>query len=124
MNLDNILQKMIHRRLGDDFEENAMKALSDIAPQTEETLTADLTAQYRALLKCLKKQPKTVKISAEDLSMIEIDGEIYDLDLCFSHNDRKATECRAAIEALFSDLCSVTADIQSAVFQIEQHLCK
>ena len=124
MNLDEILKTMISRKLGDNFEENVMRALSDTAPQTEESLIADLAKQYRTLLACLKKAPKSVRISADDLGVIALDGETYDLDICFSHSNRKATECRAAIEALFSDLCSVTADIQSAVSQIEDQLCK
>ena len=125
MSLDDLFNKLISRKLGDDFGGKLMNELSKSDTTGEDALISDIIDQYCVLLSCLKvKTPSSIKISVDDLSLLVIDGEKYDLDVCFSHSNRRVTECRAAIDALFADLYGMSADINEVVSYIEKQLCE
>ena len=49
---------------------------------------------------CFKK-PRTVALT-DDMMIVLVDGEEYDFDFEIPHNDRKGTESKMEIEALYS----------------------
>lgn len=124
MDLDALLNQILSRKFGDDFGEKVERELAKNVKPAREELLEDLLAQYRTLLALLQvKMPCSVKLSADDPGVLVLDGKRYDLDACFSHRDRQAAECRAAIEALFCDLREVSTDIERDTAYIEQCLC-
>lgn len=131
MEIKSILNKMIEKNLGKDFGEKFEAELDKILEQdsnkanddTRKELRDQILSQYRTLLNLLHvKAPHTVKISADEYTALIIDEKIYDLSICFSHNDPQATECIMAIEALFCDLQSVTEHIDQDIVYIENNL--
>lgn len=124
MDLDALLNQILSRKFGDDLGEKVDRALAKCAKPTREELLEELLAQYRTLLTLLQvKTPRAVKLSADDLGVLVLDGKRYDLDACFSHGHQQAAECRAAIEALFCDLREASTDIERDTAYIEEQLC-
>lgn len=124
MDFDALLNQLLSKKFGDDLGEKVERELAKNAKPAREELLEELLTQYRTLLTLLRvKTPCAMKLSADDLGVLAIDGKSYDLDACFSHRDRQATECRMAIEALFCDLREVSTDIERDTAYIEQCLC-
>ena len=112
----------IKQSFGKDFEENLMKQLALQQSESEDDVINEIAENYRCIAKTLKKNYSCVKLDSEDLSVIMIDGKVYDLDTEFSHNDLKITECRMAIESLTADLSSEGTDMNEIFSKIEDML--
>ena len=117
----------LFRKLSSPEAENALskeleKVLSQ-APTAKDELIEELVQNYQRLLRLLKiKSPSAVSLDPDDLTAITVDGKTYDLDLCFTHNDRRAAEYRASIDALFADLAALSGELSSDIAEIEARL--
>ncbi len=126
MKIYNALHKFISNKLGDDFEKNFEQALGKELgrEQSSEELCQNLLTEFRTILSHLHIcRPHTVKITENDPHTLIIDGKTYELDALFSHNDLQASECMAAVDALFCDLRRVSTNIRQDISNIENTLC-
>lgn len=118
MNLmDNIIGKLAKKKLGADFGERLMKILED-EPCSQEDIICEIVEHYQAIIELLSPEYSSVKLDADNLLTITIDGTEYDLDDKFTSKLRNAAEHRMAIECLISDI----DDHEYIISQIEVQL--
>ena len=126
MNLYDALKQVLEH-FDDDLDEKVDEALAKIEKPSREELLEMLLEQYRKLLPLLQERPpRDVKLSAEGPGVLFLDGKKYEPDVCFSWEisprNRQGAECYMAIEALFSDLREVSADVERDLAYLEEQL--
>lgn len=129
MGIEQFLNKIIEKKLGknQEIDREIDKILASDEGKSDEAikieLCDDIFEKYRTILEFLNiNAPQSVKISADDLDSLVIDGKMYNLSECFSHNDLNASECIMAIESLFCDLRGVSRELDRDIAYIENRL--
>ena len=109
---------LFHFLRSNKFEELFEKELETCADPKE---IDEIASNYLTILGLLKlKSFHSFRFpDREDCRKISVDGQEYDLDDAFRHNDRKATEALCAIDCLIADL---EGDLESKLREIENRM--
>ncbi len=92
------------------------------AEEKDEDITKQIADHYLPIIRALVEEVTVIRLNANNLSHIELNGEIYDLDQKFSHNNREIAEHRIAIEAILSDLVEDGEDMGEILATVEEIL--
>lgn len=101
------------------FWGSVLNELSSAQQDTEQDLIQQMAENYRCMIQQITPDYRKITLYPDDLSRITIDGNCYDLDILFTHNNRKITECRMAIESMLCDLSAQRANANSVITKIE-----
>lgn len=102
--------------------ENFLPAFSHLFKKDQQSPILKIAANYRKIIRQIKRNPTQVTLHDDDQSVITIDGCRYDLDAIFTHNDVEVTEYRMAIDCLLSDLLAQVHRIDTIMNKAETEL--
>ena len=90
--------------------------------EKDEDITKQLANHYLALIRTLCPQYTTVSLNASDLSVLEIDGKSYNLDLLISHDDTENRKHLAVIETILTELTEDGEDANEILSSVQEIL--
>ena len=101
------------------FWGSVLNELSSAQQDTAQDSIQQVADNYRCIIQKITPNFGHITLYPNDLSQIAIDGNCYDLDIRFNHNNRKITECRMAIESMLCDLSAQGVNANSVISKIE-----
>lgn len=86
--------------------------------EKDEDITKQLAGHYLALIRGTKEQFEKVSLFADDLTKIQIDGEIYTLTSLAADGDTHRSE----IETILSELLADGEDAEEILLAVNEHI--